>query len=432
MVALKSRLLKQGGVTAVFRAVSLVAGFIAAVVLARVLGINGLGSYSAIIAVLTIFSLPLEFGLPALITREVARGKAADNSGETKGLIRFSFGFIILCFPLLAGCALLAISYAPWAGDITATPLWWMMLPYVFFSGAGSIAAAFLSGRHLIITAQFSGLVLRPLIFLSILWMWHSSPGQPLSSVSAVWAQTLATAIASSVCLILCFLHFYRSSNDAPPQYAITAWIQAAWKLGLVNGIRRSQPQMLIYLLSLIGSLEAVGLLRVAQRGASLVAFGATVVTTTTMPYISSMIRGGDISQLQKVLHHSARLMSLWAGVCFIAALLLGSLAIAVVFGQQYSQAYWPFILFCLVELIKSYYGMTYVVLNMAGYEATSLRLMAVNLVVSLIGTLLLAPTYGALGCAIAFAVATCLAYVLASNRALALVGVRTSLALGR
>ncbi len=91
MNSLKTILLRQGSIGALMHLGAMLSGFISAIILARALGAEGLGVYAATFALLTICSMPLEFGLPSLVTREVAKYWQTDDHSHIRGLLKFSF-----------------------------------------------------------------------------------------------------------------------------------------------------------------------------------------------------------------------------------------------------------------------------------------------------------------------------------------------------
>jgi hypothetical protein len=71
-------------------------GLITAVLMARELGAAGLGTYSLALAVAALAGLPVEFGLPNLVTREIAHSGTDPDSGVAKGVMIFSVSVILV------------------------------------------------------------------------------------------------------------------------------------------------------------------------------------------------------------------------------------------------------------------------------------------------------------------------------------------------
>jgi len=400
---LKPLLIRQGSAGAALRLVSMLSGFASAILLARILGAEGLGVYASALALLTICSLPLEFGLPTLVTREVAKYSRSGDTALIAGLMRFAFWFTLCVFIPLAALAWGLISLSPWQAQLVTADYWWWSLTYIYLIGFGSVASGFLAGGHAVVRAQLPSLLVSPLLFLLLVGGSYFYTPERLTPLFVLLIQTLCTLV-SAICCLLMVAHKYRHLlRGVKAGFKVQSWISSAWRLGLVNGVRRSQPQILLYILSLLAPLEAAGLFRIAQRGASLVAFGTSVVTTTAMPYISSLLADASSSRLQQLVNRATQAMAAWALVCFLGILFLGELLLTVVFGPEFRAAYWLLVACCFVELARSVYGLSFVALNMAGHERESLKWMWVSLAVSVLGAVALTPGLGGLGCALAY-----------------------------
>lgn len=415
---LKTLLIRQGSAGAGLRMVSMISGFASAIFLARILGAEGLGIYASALALLTICSLPLEFGLPTLVTREVAKCSRSGDMAVIAGLMRFGIWFTLCAFVPLAALAWWLISLAPWQAQLVTADYWWWSLTYIYLIGFGSVASGFLAGRHAVVRAQLPSLLVSPLLFLLLVGGSYVYSPERLTPLFVLLIQTLCTLVSALSCLLM-VVHKYRHPlQGVTPDFRIRNWISSAWRLGLINGVRRSQPQILLYILSLLAPLEAAGLFRIAQRGASLVAFGTSVVTTTTVPYISSLLADANMPKLQRLLTRATQAMAAWALACFIGVLALGEPLLDVVFGPEFRAAYWLLVVCCFVELLRSLYGLSFIALNMAGHERESLRWMWVSLAVSVLGAVALTPGLAGLGCALAYMSGSILAFGGANRQA--------------
>ncbi|MEQ9022776.1 MAG: lipopolysaccharide biosynthesis protein, partial [Pseudomonadales bacterium] len=232
-----------------------------------------------------------------------------------------------------------------------------------------------------------------------------------LTPYLVLMAQVFSTFLALLACLGLLALRFVHHLKLVQARYELVRWVNSAWKLGAINGIRRAQPQMLLYILSLLAPMEATGLFRIAQRGASLVSFGISVVTVTSMPYVSSLFSEGSMNQLQKLVTRASQYMSAWAGACCIGVLFFGGFLLEYLFGYEFRSAYWMLVFCCLAELARAVFGLSFTGLNMSGHEQQSLVWMTVNLVCSSLAAIALVPVMGGLGAAVSYAVLTILVF---------------------
>src|SRR5690606_16756372 len=65
-------------------------GFLVGVQLARGLGAEGYGIYGVAMSIIALLTVPTEFGLPQLLTREVAVAKVERDWGRMKGILCWS------------------------------------------------------------------------------------------------------------------------------------------------------------------------------------------------------------------------------------------------------------------------------------------------------------------------------------------------------
>ncbi len=90
------------------------------------------------------------------------------------------------------------------------------------------------------------------------------------------------------------------------------------------NGMRIVQPQILILLLSALSTVDAVGILRQAQRASALANFGSTAVNLTIGPHFASLHAKGDTARLQRLTAAAARIMTAILGAGFLLFALAG------------------------------------------------------------------------------------------------------------
>jgi O-antigen/teichoic acid export membrane protein len=79
--------------------------FLATMLLVRLLGATGYGVYAYIYALITVLSIPSQFGLPPLVLRETAKGVAREDTALVRGIWVWTgrfVGFASLGLALLA------------------------------------------------------------------------------------------------------------------------------------------------------------------------------------------------------------------------------------------------------------------------------------------------------------------------------------------
>jgi O-antigen/teichoic acid export membrane protein len=92
---LKSELLKGGLGSIVIKVSNTLLGFLTTLVLARLLGASNYGAYSFALTIILFLTLPVQMGLPQLITREIAKMQALQHWGLMREIWQWSKHFII-------------------------------------------------------------------------------------------------------------------------------------------------------------------------------------------------------------------------------------------------------------------------------------------------------------------------------------------------
>src|SRR5690606_24388717 len=136
-------------------------GFLVGVQLARGLGAEGYGIYGVAMSIIALLTVPTEFGLPQLLTREVAAAHVKQDWGRMKGILGWStrgwmriaaaVGAAVMAWLLLAGQGLRST-----LGSTLLVGL--LMVPLVALVALRSAA---LRGLQLIVRGQVPDVLLR-------------------------------------------------------------------------------------------------------------------------------------------------------------------------------------------------------------------------------------------------------------------------------
>lgn len=87
---LKSELVRGGIGSLTLKAAYILLTFFTSVTLARLLGADGYGVYTYILALVYLFTIPVEFGFPNLVVRETAKFMVKQEWGMIQGVWRWT------------------------------------------------------------------------------------------------------------------------------------------------------------------------------------------------------------------------------------------------------------------------------------------------------------------------------------------------------
>lgn len=409
------------------RLLGMLLGFLVGVQLARGLGPSGYGVYGIAMSVISLLLIPLEFGVPQLVTREVAASTRDD--GGSIAVLRWSLRLIVLNSALLVAITVPLILWGGVAGRgqlRNALLCGLLMLPTVATS---NILSAALRGSHRIVEGQVAELLIRPAIIallLAGLSMWRG--GEYLSAPTAMALNVFAATLGS----VYAWVRLSSCLPVVPPMPATSAtrrsWLRSALPLAMGDGMRIVSGQLGILVLGALSTPHEVGIYRVA--------FGIYVVAT-----LPSALLNATCSPMLSRLHAEARMVAIqrlnsWmtlfliasAVVCILPFAFFGEQIITLLFGVDFALAMPVLMALLLGELASALLGHPTIVLNMLGHERAVTWYSLLATLVNLLLCWALIPSLGGIGAAIAAACSQLAWRLAASAYAYLQIGLHTSL----
>lgn len=405
-MTLRQQLIRGGVGSIAVKTFGTVISFVLAVVLARTLGPEGYGTYAFVMALLTLFAIPAQAGLPQLMVRETAKSEAREQWGLMRGLWRWGNGFVALfsAAMILVGGLLL------WLGDQWLSEARWQTLAVglllVPLIALGNVRGAILRGLRQTVVGQIPELVLRPALLLGLAlmlpWFWEDF------ELSAVSVMALHAAAAFGVFLIGSFLLLKarpRPVSAGPePEYQAVYWRNAAFPLALLAGLQLINQQTDILLLGIIQTDGDVGVYRVVFQVATLVIFGLQAMNQVLQPYYARMYAQGEMARLQRLVTFSARVILLIAIPPVIVMTAFGGPLLEWVFGAEYRAGATALAILAAGQLVNAGMGSVGMLLNMTGHERDTVKGIGIAAFCNVVLNLVLIPPFGIEGAAAATA----------------------------
>jgi O-antigen/teichoic acid export membrane protein len=382
-------------------------GFLVAVTLARVLGVEGFGTYSYCFALISILAIPAKFGLPNLIVREVAAACTSGDWGRLRGVIRWAnmvaAGFCLAM--ILVAVAVVFLLRDRLTAVQIATFAWGLILvpPLVL----GDMRGAALRGLHHVIQGQLPERVLRPaflVLFCGLLQLLN--PGSTLGPADAMRLHAFA-AVAAFVIGALLYLRVRPDMvRIARAIYQHRLWIATAMPLAVAGGMQVIIRNADLLVLGLLGSAEDLGVYRAVSQTALLVSIGLTAIDQVVAPQFASLYASDDRRTLQRVATAAARMMLALAVPSGAVMILFGGAVLGLVFGESFSGGHLPLALLAVAQLINAAFGSVSALLNMTGHASRTARGMAITTVLVVFLNFLMIPLFGIAGAAAATSIA--------------------------
>jgi O-antigen/teichoic acid export membrane protein len=399
-ISLRKHLIQSASGSLVIKICQTGLNLLLAVVLARVLGVEGFGVYAFCLSIVQILTVPARLGGPELLVRELSAYQARGQFGLMKGVLTQVYQVTLAVSILLAFLAG-GIGYFIYAENSTYLVPFLASCALIPFLSRVQIQGASLRGLRRIIIGQIQE-VFRPLFVLICIGFLYWVLGRHMTPSLAVFAQVGSTGIV----VILSMLILYRSIPDSVKrthtEYETSRWIRSALPFMFTGGMQILNRRVSIVFLGIMLGPEAVGIYQVALRGSELIPFGLLAVNASIGPTASQLFAQNEKKRLQRVVNKSVMAILAFSLPVSLILLLGGKWIIPFVFGAEFASAYPILAILCIGQLINAGMGSVGLLLNMAGFEKYTAWGVAIAAVTSIILNFLFIPLLGALGAAIA------------------------------
>lgn len=370
------------------------------VFLARWLGPYNFGIYAYVLVIITLLGLAFSFGLNSSGLRFVPSYLAQKKLRRLSGFVRRSHGIVLglslagaLC---CAGLALVFRSYiepyyvAPLLVGLLCVPIWTLLNQFE------STARSF----GWVNVAYIPGFILRPLLVMGgvggAVWLHGSA-----DAVTALWALTGACAIAALVQGVLVVVGIRPHLASVKPTFHTSHWFTISLNFLMIDGFRMLLDNTDVLMIGRLLDPHSVAVYFAAIRSGGLVAFVAFSMMAFAVPKFAEIHSTGTRQELQKFVTEVIQMM-FWPSLLTAAGLAVLGPFILSLFGADFKMGY-PTMLVVLGGLVlRSATGPVEYLLNVTGHHRDTMRVYAMAAGASVVLNLILIPTLGIIGAAIA------------------------------
>jgi O-antigen/teichoic acid export membrane protein len=368
------------------------------IVLARTLSVAEFGMFGFAISLATVLAIPVVGGMPMLLTREIATYSYNKDWAAYRGLVVAAYRWVA------AMCGLIALGLFGWwvvARDLSSGPLLVAFL-LVPFLGMNGIRAGILKGLGRPVMAEVPPQLLQPVLmilgYLGLSWLGLSSTMNVLW-----WYLGVVIAVFGLASLLLWRVQPPQVNHVVSDLTDLPRWQRAILPFILISAANVLSAQVAVLLLGFSGQEEAVAQMRVAERGAQLVALPLMFINTILGPYFVNAMKSDETGALRRIVRQSARLTLAASLPVALALLLLGDVLIRWTFGGPYDAlSYMPMVILVVAQMVSVVLGNGGMLLVMGGFERQTLYSLVLSLAVTIVLSVLLIEPYGALGTAVA------------------------------
>jgi O-antigen/teichoic acid export membrane protein len=378
--------------------------FLSTVLLARSLGPSDYGVYAYVYALVSLLSVPSEFGLPTLVVRETARGIAQKDYALVQGVWHWSgwmTGIISITLVILTGIFILFFK-EPLAGIRLETFLWGLAL--VPLIALGDLRGAALRGLQRVVAGQLPEFLIRPGLFVLLLGggMWLGTAA--LSAPLAMALYVIAAGLAFGAGIWLLWRATPAEVSRSSPRFDNRAWLLSALPLAFIGGMHLINQQASILLQGFYLPDADIGIFRVATQVSNLASFGLLAINIVVAPRFAALNAQDNKPKLQRLVTRSAQVILVFNLAITAGFVLLGKPFLRILFGPSYVAAYLPLLILLGGQLVNSGVGSVGVLLNMTHHERETAKALALSALLNVALNLLLLPRLGILGSSIATA----------------------------
>ena len=385
--------IQRAGVAAALKGISLALGFAISISLARMLGPDGFGVYAFCFSVISICALPVGTSLNQFVMREVARAKKSGSEGLIKGLINRAL-YWIFCFGSLISILLIFLS------DQFDKHLLLFALPLITLTALVVLFTEVIRGCGLVLQSQWPDMVMRPLIFLTSVWMLSSQSG--LQSDTAMLAYTLAVFLTLLV-LVLTFLKTVRTEayRVSLPTFKIREWLGAIPWFMSNNAIGVFSVQLAFVILGYLSErVSEVGAFQLAVSFALFINLPLVIANLFLGPKIAGWWQAGELQANLKIVTRVTRVISLFSATGSVLLLTFSEVILGALYGEDFVFVADALQIMVVGQLINVVFGPAGLMLMACGFERQALLGRTLGTAISVMVTIVTVREWGAVGAA--------------------------------
>jgi O-antigen/teichoic acid export membrane protein len=393
-----ARMFMSASATAVLQGGSGGMAFVLAVLLARFLGSTGYGVYALGFAWSTVLGIPAILGLNTFLVRGIARYEVQGRWDLMKGLL-FRTNQLVLIASTTIALSSMAVSLLVLSTSIrVAFCVAMLLIPLTALTllRQGAMQAF---GR--VVSGQVPEYVIRPALIILVVLALELTHG--LAPATALGANVFAVAIAFIVGAVLLRRALPSQLRAATPEFRTHAWLRASIPMMLISGVWMANNYMTTLIVGLIDGPRSAGIYTVVQKGAEVIVILLYATNMPLAPAVARLYARGDHEGLQHTTERMAR-ATLWVSAPVALAFMLLPHLYLSVFGSGFQVGATAMVVLAAGQLINAAAGPAGNVLLMTGQERVAVRGVAAGLLANVVIAILLVPTLGVTGGAIAFA----------------------------
>lgn len=374
--------------------------FILSVILARVLGKIGLGTYAYAITWANLLSIPATLGIDQLIVREVAIYRAKSHWELMAGILRWSNYVVLGTSLVLTVIATAVVGVIQGSVNELAIAVLLAMIS-IPFGSLRNLRLGAMRGLDRIVVGQIPDTLLAPIITIVLVtlgyWVFPNNFGVFWVLVSKIFAIAITFLLGA----IWLWRSLPEEVKQIKPQYAGRQWLFAALPFMFLGTVQLINARIDIIMLGAIQGVAAVGIYTVVVGLTQLTAFIHHAALGVMGPTIATLYSQGEFKKLEKLIQKSALAVFLLS--LFLGGIMMGlGKYLLLIFGNDFVMGITAMNILISGQIFNALTGPVGLVLNMTGHQNQTAIATGISAVLNIILNAILIPQWGINGAAIA------------------------------
>jgi O-antigen/teichoic acid export membrane protein len=393
---------KGGAVAFTLKSFSLAFGVLNQIVLAKILGANGVGEVILALSLVKISSQIAKFGMEETMMRFVPRYLDQKDKEKLKGTIFFSikFSFMIsIALGLLIFFLTNFISIRVFHSEMLLK-----LIPVVVLAIPAwvtrDVIAGILKGYRDAFKALLPENLISPSIRLILFLLLTLRGISPVYAVIAFVAGEICAALLS----IIFLTRKLASLKTVRKEHENTKVLRVAYTIVFSSLSMFLFTQTDLWILGMLKTTWEVGIYGVAAKLVFLIYFPMIAFGSIIPPIFSSTYSSGNYNELNRVTRESTRWILSMAMPIILVLLFEGNIILRYFYGLEFEAGYIVIITLTVAYLISSSTGLVGYFLQMTGQHTLYMKLNIIFGLLNLVLNLALIARFGILGAAVATA----------------------------
>jgi len=384
---------------------SILLTFVIRWLLARLMGAANYGVYSYAEAWFDLLMVLPVLGFDRLILRSFAADSHAGRWGAIHGLWRFANRLNLYLSGALIAVVLLLSAAAFGRSTSDSDPILmltlWLMMPLLPLRAYIQFAYHALLALDHVVSGQVPLLVIRPLVFIALIFgtsSWLQSSASPLV---AMVVNLAATCVSLLLVVYMLRRVLPAEATRIPSEGDRRGWLRVSLPIAGAAALTLVNSRTDTIMLGLFADTRAVGIYSIAAQ------FGIVMLTidmaasTALSPVFSRLYHADDREGLLRVTQFATRAMVAAGLVVLLCYVVFGQTLLGL-FGAEFREAYGALLILSVGRFVMLAQGSVVALLQMTAFEGDVMQASVISAVLNLVLSWILISRYGIEGAALA------------------------------